>query len=91
MILKSWFSTLHRFYVPFVAMYAAVWGAESVSQVPSRAATSLVACQTGDSRPDPYSVLSYPFHRLSLVSFDVSNYSFVLLSLIASLQCLDFT
>ena len=49
-----------------------------------------VACPTGDSPPDSDSMLSYICHHLSLVSFGVSNFSFVLSLFIVSLQCLDF-
>ena len=57
------------------------------------------ACLTGNRRrhlsdrqpsPDPDSKLSCPLHRLSLVSFDASDFNFIPLSFIASLQCLDF-
>ena len=63
----SWFSILHCFCAPFVAMNATVWGVESLSHAPSRSVTGLATRDIGDSYPDPDSVFSHlavAFHSL---------------------------
>ena len=58
-------------------MIVAVWGVGFVPLSLALPSTSTAACQADDPCTDLDSVLSYLCHRLSLVSFSVSDISFV--------------